>query len=283
MTQTIGVLGETRPAQISIRSSGGVPTLDETYHFLVRAPSKETSRFNVVQTTGLPIVGVTVSSFGYSVCKSKTAVRREEQPDLWDVTCEFSSKVDESQSNQDPSTDPAQWVPTYETKFERISENVSKDIDGTAVANSAGQPFETGIILSRFIPVWEFFQFESATVSDETIIGRNEKLNNGIFRGRAQKTLLLTVMSSVVGFYYGQRRRLTQYQLKYNERTWRHKRLDVGTVYLLNNKHEDYLSEKGTVMLGGLNGSGAKVAVGDAPAVLEFDIYESISFSFLRT
>jgi hypothetical protein len=197
--------------------------------------------------------------------------------------CEFSSQVDESQSNQDPSTDPSEWIPIYETKFERISENVSKDIDGDAVANSAGQPFETGIILSRFIPVWEFFQFESATVTDETIIGRNEKLNNGTFRGRAEKTLLLTVMSSVVGFYYGQRRRLTQYQLKYNQRTWRHKRLDVGTVYLLNNKHEDYLSEKGTVMLGGLDGSGAKVAVGDAPAVLEFDIYESISFSFLRT
>jgi hypothetical protein len=226
---------------------------------------------------------VTVSSFGYSVCKSKTAVRREDQPDLWDVTCEFSSKVDESQSSQDPSTDPAQWVPIYETKFERISENVSKDIDGTAVANSAGQPFETGIILSRFIPVWEFFQFESATVSDETIIGRNEKLNNSTFRGRAQKTLLLTVMSSVVGFYYGQRRRLTQYQLKYNERTWRHKRLDVGTVYKSGADLRSYTDKDGNVILGGLDGSGAKVAVGTAPSVLEFDIYESISFSFLRT
>jgi hypothetical protein len=283
MTKPLGVLGETRPAQISIRSSGGVPTLDETYHFLVRAPSKETSRFNVARTTGLPIVGVTLSSFGYSVCKSKVAVRREDQPDLWDVTCEFSSQVDENQSNQDPSTEPTEWIPIYETKFERISENVSKDIDGDAVANSAGQPFDTGIIISRFIPVWEFFQFESATVTDETIIGRNEKLNNGTFRGRAEKTLLLTVMSSVVGFYYGQRRRLTQYQLKYNERTWRHKRLDVGTVYKSGTDLLPYTDKDGNVILGGLNGSGAKVAVGTAPSVLDFDIYESISFSFLRT
>jgi len=278
----IGVLGETRPAQISIRSSGGIPTLDETYHFLVRAPSKNMSRFNVARTVGLPFVGVTISSFGYSVCKSKSLVRREDQPDLWDVTCEFSSEVDERQSEQDPATDPEMWVPVYETKFERIQENVTKDFSGASIANSAGQPFENGIVISRFIPVWEFFQLESATVKDETIIDRNEKVNSTTFKGKAAKTLLLTVVSSVIGFYYGQKRRLTSYQLKYNEKDWRHKRLDVGTVYKSGATLLPYVDKEGNVILGALNGSGAKQAVGTAPAIRNFDIYDDISFAFLR-
>jgi hypothetical protein len=277
------VLGESRPAQISIRSSGGIPILDETYHFLVRAASKNTSRLLVVTTPGLPVVGVSVSSFGFSVCKSKTAVRRENQPDLWDVTCEFSSEVDENQSNQDPQSDPTTWVPVYETKFERLQEHATKDRAGKAIANSAGQPFENGIIRARYIPVWEFFQFESGLITDEQVISRNEVVNSDVFRGRAAKTLLCTVLSSVVGFYYGARRRLTQYSLKYNDQTWVHKRLDVGTVFLDGGEHKPYLDADGNVMLGGLNGSGAKVAVGDEPAIVEFDMFEPVAFSsFLR-
>jgi hypothetical protein len=277
------VLGESRPAQISIRSSGGIPILDETYHFLVRAASKNTSRLLVVTTPGLPVVGVSVSSFGFSICKSKTAVRRENQPDLWDVTCEFSSEVDEKQSNQDPQSDPTTWVPVYETKFERLQEHATKDRSGKAIANSAGQPFENGIIRARYIPVWEFFQFESGLITDEQVIARNEVVNSDVFRGRAAKTLLCTVLSSVVGFYYGARRRLTQYSLKYNDQTWVHKRLDVGTVFLDGGEHKPYLDADGNVMLGGLNGSGAKVAVGDEPAIVEFDMFEPVAFSsFLR-
>jgi hypothetical protein len=37
------------------------------------------------------------------------------------------------------------------------------------------------------------------------------------------------------------------------------------------------------VILGGLNGGGAKVAAGQPPAVLEFDMYDAINFNtFLR-
>lgn len=278
------VIGEARAGQASIRSAGGIPTLDETYHFLVKAESKLTSRINVLTTPGLPVTGRTVSAFGFSVCKSKSATRREDQPLYWDVTCEFSSEVEESQSEQDPERDPTEWVPIYETKFERLEEIVTRDVDGTAIANSAGQPFENGLVRPRFIPVWEFFQFEPASVTDETIIGRNETVNSGTFKGRPAKTLLLTIMSSTIGFYYGAPRRLTQYSIKYNVRNWRQKRLDVGTVFKDGSIFRPYTDNSGNVILGGLNGSGAKVAVGAAPAVLEFDQYPSLNFSsFLRT
>ena len=275
--------GEQREGKSSIRSSGGLPVLDETYYHLVIADSTTADRLSVLATPGVPIPGFTTSAWGGAICKHVEATRRPDQIRYWDIVSEFSSDVDERQSSFNPRTDPVTWIPTYETKFERLQENMTKDADGTAVANSAGQPFENGIIRARFIPMWEFFQFESADLTDEQVLDRNEVVNDATFRGRLEKTLLCTVMSSVVGYYYGARRRLTRYSLRYNKQTWIHKRLDVGTVYLDAGAHKPYLDSAGNVMLGGLDGTGAKVTIGDPPAVLEFDQYPAIAFdSFLR-
>ena len=276
--------GEQRAGQMSIRSAGGVPVLDETYNLSVLADSATADRLSILLTTGVPVPGLTLSPGGYGLCKSVNAVRREDQVLFWDITAEYSSEVDDRQNSQgSPSSDPVSWIPVYETKFERMQEIVTKDTAGVAVANSAGQPFETGIIRARFIPIWELFQFESASVTDEVVLGRNEVVNLNEFRGKLAKTLLCSVMSSVIGYYYGASRRLTRYALRYNEQTWIHKRLDVGTVYLDTGAHKPYLDDAGNVILGGLDGAGAKVTAGDPPSVLEFDLHEAVDFSaFLR-
>lgn len=277
------LLGEQRQGRGGIRSSGGVPILDETYHYLVEMAATTADRIDVLAVSGVPQVGITQSAGGYAICKNVDAVRREDQRLYWDVTATFSSEVDERQDVQNVSGNPTEWIPIYETKFERLQEVVTKDWSNVAIANSAGQPFETGIIRSRFIPIWEFYQFEPASVTDETVIDRNETVNSAEFKGRAAKTLLCTVLSSVVGFYYGNKCRLTRYALRYNSATWTHKRLDVGTVYLSGGVHKAYVDDDGSVMLGGLNGSGGKVTVGTEPAVLEFDMYPQAAFAgFLR-
>jgi hypothetical protein len=240
-------------------------------------------RVDALSVSGVPQVGITQSAGGYAICKNVAAVRREDQRLYWDITATFSSEVDERQGTQAVSGSPTEWVPIYETKFERLQEIVTEDKNGDAVATSAGQPFETGIASARFIPIWEFFQFEPATVTDEQVLDRNEVVNSAVFKGKAVHTLLCTVLSSVVGFYYGERRRLTRYALRYNSKTWKHKRLDVGTVYLESGKLRAYLDDNGNVILGGLNGSGGKVAAGDKPAVREFDQYSEVAFAtFLR-
>lgn len=277
------LLGEKRQGSSSVRSSGGIPILDDTYHFLVRAESLTASRTSILSTFGLPQVGVTITADSAAVCRSVTATRREDQRLLWDVTAVFSSEVDERQGTQSVTGNPETWIPVYETKFERMQEVVTKDAAGTAIANSAGQPFDNGMLRSRFIPVWEFFQFESPFVPDEVVIERNEVVNNAVFRGKNAETLLCTVLSSVIGYYYGSSRRLTHYAIRYNTQTWRHRRLDVGTVYLDAGVHKPYLDDNGNVMLGGLDGSGAKVAPGTEPSVLGFAMYPSVNFSsFLR-
>lgn len=277
------VLGEKREGDTRIRSKGGVAVLEETYVFLVQSDDKTNSRLNILSTSGLPVVGVTVSAFGYTVCRTKDAKRRRENPLLWDVTCEFSSEVEERQDSQDPTDDPETWIPVYETKFERLERLVTVDVDGDPIVNSAGGGFPEGLTIGRYIPVWEFFQFESASITDFQIVERIETVNSATFKGGAEKTWLLTIMSSVIGYYYGARRRLNQYSLKYNPDNWTHKRLDEGTFYLdgggLQVDYTTLGSDDPSVIIGPLNGFGARAA---EPAVLEFDIYPAINFSFLR-
>lgn len=277
------ILGEKRDGEARLSNSNGSPVYEETWHFTIVADYATQPKHEIlVNTPGFPIPGITTSAGGFAQCKSTSATRRTENSLYWDATAMFSSEVREGQNNQNPTTNPVEWVPVYETKFERLQEVVTKDQSGNTVANSAAQPFEVGLTITRFIPVWDFFQFESASISDEEIIDRNEVVNSAEFKGRAAKSLLCVVNSSVIGFYFGQRRRLTGYSLKYNERLWTHKRLDVGTQYLDSGSRKDYLSDDGSIMLGALDGSGGKQAAGTDPAVLEFDIYPTNSFSFLR-
>jgi hypothetical protein len=277
------IIGQKRVGEMRITNAGGIPRLEETYEFLVEAETKFTSQFAVSQTPGLPVVNVTPSAFGLTICRSKTVTRDEAIAKLWHVVCEFSSEVEEGQNSQDPNTDPTAWVPIYETKFERVQVVVTKDFNGTAIANSAGQPFPNGLTVTRKLPMWEFFQFEPATVTDEEVIDRSEITNSQTFRGRLAHTLLCTVVSSTIGFYYGVRLRFTRYSILYDKLNWKHKRLDVGTQYKDGTTLKDFLSADGSIIEGGLNGSGARVAVGDPPAIREFAMYDSKDFNtFLR-
>lgn len=272
-----------RDGECRLATRDGQPVLEETYHFLVKADYIGQPNVEILQTPGLPTPGLTASS-GLAICKSLQATRRTEASLYYDVTAEFSSEVGEDEGDGDPNQDPTTWVPVYETKFERLTEISTQDQASppVAIANSAGQAFETGVQISRFIPVWEFSQFESAAVTDEQIIERNEVVNSATFKGRAAKTLLCTVVQSIIGFYYGQRRRFTTYSLKYNEKDWRHKRLDTGTQYKDGTTLKTFTDSDGQVMLGSLDGSGGAQAAGAKPEILNFDIYKTSDFSFLR-
>lgn len=282
MTTTILQNSTKREGAAKIRSSNGAPVYECTYSFIVVCAAKDANYLTVLATVGLPIVGITPDPTGIGVCVSKSGSRRAGNPFLWDIVCEFSSEIDDSSgSGGSPSADPTAWVPIYETKFERYQEVVTKDFAGDPIANSAGQPFPNGMTITRHIPMWEFFQIEASTVTDAQVLDRTDVVNTGTFKGRAAKTLLCIVLSSVIGRYYGTLRRLTNYQLKYREDKWTHKRLDVGTVYLDSGDLKAYTKD-GVVINGPLDGAGAQVVDGDPPAIREFDMYNDVAFSFLR-
>lgn len=302
------LLGEKRDGNGRIRSRSGLPVYEESYSYLVQADSVHESRDSVLATIGLPVVNLTTSAGGFAVCRGLAATRREANPLYWDVTAEFSSEIDEqSTGSTDITTNPPEtWVPIYETKFERYQKIVATDEAGQPFVNSVGDAFETGLTVTRHIPIWEFFQFEPATVTDEQVIDRSEKVNDDEFKGRAAKTLLCVVMSSVIGRYYGQLRRLTQYQLKYNVDDWRLKMLDVGYRHYNNGATSvvpynakilasgGYTTDNLENILGNLDGAGQPaggydgatdfaVIDGTEPAIVYFDQYATINFeTFLR-
>lgn len=273
--------GKNRVGSGRLRSQAGRPVYEVSYSYLVQADSINQSELEIMAATGV-LIDQTQDQTGLAVCRSKSATRRTDKALLWDVVCEFSSEVEEGIGSSDPAENPIEWVPERETKFERYQEVVTKDQSGNAIVNSAGQAFETGLTITRHIPIWEFWQFEPATVTDEQVIDRSETVNSATFMGKAAKTLLCVVLSSVVGKYYGNRLRLSQYQLKYNVRNWQHKRLDVGTQYKSGTTLLDFTSSDGSIMLGSLDGSGAKQAAGTAPAIRTFDQYATNTFSFIR-
>lgn len=290
-----------RPGSASIRSTKGVPVYECTYEYLVQCSAKDEPYNSVLLTAGIPRAGTTVEPTGYAVCRRVHGTRLESNAFYWRVVAEFSSEVEDQgdsggDGGGDPGSDPEVWVPIYETKFERYQEVVTVDAAGTAVKNSAGEMFPTGITVTRKIPVWEFFQIESASVTDYTILNRIDVVNNASFtRGGqtyATKTLLCNVLSSVIGRYYGQLRRLTQYQVKYKAGTWKLKRADVGYRFKVDGS-SDLIAEPWSSLVN-LDGSGEPsggyksgsttepTLTPGAPSMLEFDIYPAVSFSFIR-
>jgi len=111
---------------------------------------------DVIRTTtsGLPITGV-------GDCRN---VRMEQVPENrlhWLVTVSLSTEVAENNDPATPQTgDPVDWIPQAEVEFEPMEEVARKDKDNKLYLNTAGDPFESGLILHRRIPTRVFSQFE---------------------------------------------------------------------------------------------------------------------------
>lgn len=286
------VIGEQRAGDITVNiGQSGQTVIEETYNYIVEADSKSDNKFLVSQCQGLPKVGLSASPSGLTVCKSISGQRRAENPKIWDFSCNFSSEVDENTGDA-TGLNPESWVPVRRTLFEKIETQEFADIDGKVFATSANEPFADGITRFRFLPVWEFDQFEDATVTDEDIIDRTEKVNDATYLGYDPNTLLIRVVDSTLGFFYRRRLRLTRYRVIYKSDTWNLKVLDKGEWYLdANNERIPFPDGVGRGdWIGFLDGAGNPVQFADPKnpdpnefVYLEFKMYEEINFnSFLR-
>lgn len=274
---------EGRQGSVSIVRNNGRNTVRNKFHYDVLADSADQSRDVIVQTAGLPTVGLTIHPI-YGFCIGLNAVRDVNRVDLWHLEFEYSTEAEEGGQQVG---DPTVWVPVAEIQFEVFDEVVRKDKSGTPklFVNSAHSPFEVGLTIPKTITRRDFFQFEPASTTLSTLEDRNNKVNSGTYLGRAAKTLLLQIRSAKYGFYYGQQCWLVDYSMKYNPDTWTLKMLDVGYSYLSGGNRKPYYDDDGqTIILGALNGSGAKVATQSTdPSELSFERYETLDFStFLR-
>lgn len=277
------ILGQTRKRGGSIRRTGGRLVFEHEEEYFVMADTLSQDHDEILLTAGLPVAGLTVHD--RALCNGKSATSDPIQPLLWTVTATYSSEVEEggNESQENQGGDPTAFIPIAELAYESYQDVSILDASGTPVLNSANQPFETGFLRPRTLVRLDFEQFEPTSVTDEDIAERNETVNSAEFKGKAAKTLKLSVRSAAIGWYYGYRVWRIGYSLTYKKDTWRRTRLDIGNSYLSGGTLLPYLDNDGNRIVGNLNGSGAKASVGTAPTILYFDEMESLNFSdFLR-
>ena len=253
------LIGEGRQAGIYLALKNGVATVRERWYYKVKGASRTESRDSIVSTSGLPTVGVDVNPAGTALCTGKDAERNPENPFYWDVTCEYSSEVNDNTGATGGGADPYTWVPIRETFLQPHKVFKCKAKNSKPFTNGAGMALSSYPEQSIDILRWDFVQFENpATVTDSVIALRNDAINNASFLSMAKHTLLLTVRKSVVGYYYGAARRFTEYSLTYNPENWHEKVANVGTTFKnASGQICDYIfydtkNPEGTIVLGPL-------------------------------
>lgn len=284
------LIGEKRQGSITIRpGKNGVLVQEQPFYVTVMADYKFQDRVAIIlNTPGMPRFGQ-IYAGGLAV-KSINAERDEDDPLRWHVTITASSEVEEDQetrneSSGSPSSNPIEWIPIANVRFEAYDEVLKKDINGKKWVNSAKKPFETGLVRQRRIAMVAFSQFEPASTKLETIMDRCDTINSTEYKGKDEKTLLLNVEGATIGTYSGIRCWRVDYTMRYKEDTWTLFQLDVGYGYYQSGEFKPFVDAEGNQYLGSLNGSGGKVAneETDEPEELEFELYKAINFNtFLK-
>jgi len=309
--------GQRREGRVRTRvTNAGVLTIEQDFHFRIRADSLDQDRYAILHTTaGVPTFGVEYGGLGMRL-KGADANRRDDDPFLWDAVYNLSNEVTEGE-NADPGTGgpqaglPTEWLAVVTLGFEDNDEVFRRslpiplsqlqpdlpqfpggtDPDGyNAVnwTNSAGEFYSQGFIRQQRIITREFVQFEpisgpSALTLDD-IEARNDVLNDDEFLGKPKRTLKLTVESCEAGFYYSLRCWRVGYKLHYRQDDWRLKQLDTGSYYFdatgqrVNLSDEDDRPLSENPFRGALDGKGGKVADQLDPAIRYHKEFEEIDF-----
>lgn len=286
------LIGEKRQGSITIRpGKNGVLVQEQPFYVTVMADSKFQDRVAIIlNTPGMPRFGQ-IYAGGLAV-KSINAERDEDDPLRWHVTITASSEVEEDQetrneSSGSPSTNPIDWIPIASVRFETYDEVLREDLSDPPKkwVNSAKKPFETGLVRQRRLAMVSFSQFEPVSTALETIMDRCDTINSAVYKGKAEKTLLLNVEGATIGTYSGIRCWRVDYTMRYKKDTWTLKQLDVGYGYYESGEFKPFKDSEGNQYLGSLNGSGGKVADEATmdPEEIPFELYEAIDFNtFLK-
>lgn len=164
---------------------------------------------------------------------------------------------------------------------------VDYDADGTAIVNSAGDPYDPPVIREDDRPVLTIVRNELEFDPDLSDLYRGST-NSATFFGRAAGTVkMLPIRAQRLwsanlqlnnGFYW----RVT-YTFHINKDGWKKKLLDQGYQEVVSGNRKKILVDGLPVSSPQLlNGSGAKLAVGGTPVYKEFTVHKPRDFSIFN-
>jgi hypothetical protein len=117
-----------------------------------------------VQTDHLPYPGVTVARDGTCICKSLGGEKDERNARKWTFSSQWTSNLGNGQQQSpvgdSPQADPEQIIPLRETLHEPVTRARTKDLQGVAYANGAGNLYNPAMTVEEELPRWDFAQFE---------------------------------------------------------------------------------------------------------------------------
>lgn len=262
----------------SVKQSGQNITYTERRTYIVLSDIKNDSVINVLSTAGLPRVMLTTvdGTGGQCVCTDVSPKQDDGCSYTWFVDVEFSTNAEKQETSGDP--DPTTWIPVYSGKVETYPEVLYRDFSSPRkpYLNSAGDKFPEPLIVKRPVIVYDFYQYEPATITDSEIGDRNDTVNTASVRDFAAETLKLTVTGFERGWFFGFPAVRINYSIAYKKDKWLNEPLNAGYGYKIAGKR--YPSDK----LVFLNSDGSPKADSAEPDVLTFKESRQISFSFLR-
>lgn len=284
------LIGERREGTASIKKQGANKlSFTSQWKFLVGTDSVDVQREEVLfNTPGLPIVGLVYGLIN-ATCTSKSASRVKEASLYWEVTCDFDTAAeDQKQDPANPSDDPTTWIPvfvidSFETKQRVLT--LDKSPTPQTCTNSAKQQFSEPLIGSATLCSFSFTQFESSSLSLNTIMNRNDCVNSVAIAGFAERTLKINVTNAELGYYGNVSAWRITYRCTYDRDTWDEKRDDIGPNYKSGTALVPFQDLTNSFrVVGKLNGTGGKQTdQGAAPQVITFRTYTEIAFAtFVR-
>jgi hypothetical protein len=107
--------------------------------YRVQSNSKNEDPQTILAAPGLPTLASSWPSDLGAFCVGRKPEQRQETPDFWDVTCDFTSSPDIRQPD-DVEENPLLRPPTVDRSPVSRQRIVTRDVNGEYVLNSAGEP-----------------------------------------------------------------------------------------------------------------------------------------------
>lgn len=233
-------------------------------------------QFYLVRNTS----GAVTDFDGGSFCTSISLTCDAEDGMAWTANAEYGP-YDATNYPQDVT----QWVPRVAWSFAQFQRDLDQDINGNAIVNSAGVPFNPTIKADDSRPILQLVRNEPTfdlTLAEDF----RDTVNQNVWWGYNPRCVKVSNISSTrqfnqdIGFFWE-----TTYEFHINENTWDENVLDAG-VMQLNGSGSDIvpISKNGIPVPDPvpLNGSGAPLSVGGTPNYLTFQVYPTSDFSKLN-
>lgn len=165
-----------------------------TRTFVVQVDSTDDGPVTVLSAAALPKVGNFYQSGNdidtTAVCTNRTARQKGNAPSVWEVTCTYSTQVDQEQQEENPLDRP----PVFNGGLAQFTRPVERDLNSVEVKNSAGQRYDPPVEIDDSRPRFSITRNE-INAPLQFMLDYHDAVNSDWFLGFEPGTIKLAGIS----------------------------------------------------------------------------------------